>query len=154
MISPLLWVIVLNEALQQLEKIGVKIIAYADDVVLLATGKFLPTLSEQIDGALKTLVRWTRNCGLNINPQKTEMVLFTNKRKIPQFDTPSVGGTPLKISDSARYLGLILDRKLTWKMNIEERIKKANIAFYSCSRILGKTWGPSPRIIFWMYSYY
>ena len=44
-ISPLLWVIVLNEALQQLEKFGVKIIAYADDVVLLTTGKFLPTLS-------------------------------------------------------------------------------------------------------------
>jgi len=59
-LSPLLWVLVVNKLLSLLEEAGIKVVAYADDVV-------------------STLSRWTAVCGLGVNPEKTELVLFTRK---------------------------------------------------------------------------
>ncbi|KAL7725516.1 hypothetical protein ACLKA6_010086 [Drosophila palustris] len=89
--------------------------AYADDLVLLITGKFLPTISELMENALGLTLRWAEKNGLGANPQKTEFVLFTRKTKIESFRLPTLGGTQLKLSKEAKYLGVILDSKLSWK---------------------------------------
>ena len=52
-------------------------------------------------------------CGLNINPKKTELVIFTNKKI--DFDTPKLQGLKLKLSDSAKFLVVIFTPKLNWK---------------------------------------
>ena len=51
-LSPLLWLLVVDEILVKLERKGVTVIAYADDIAILVTGKFLDTLSELIESAL------------------------------------------------------------------------------------------------------
>jgi len=61
-------------------------------------------------------------------------MVFTKKTKIPIFKLPRLNGPLLKLSYRAEYLGVILDPKLSWKLNIEERIRKACIAYYSCKR--------------------
>jgi len=43
-LSPLLWVLVVNKPLSLLEEAGTKVVAYADDVVILLQGKFPQTL--------------------------------------------------------------------------------------------------------------
>jgi len=37
---------------------------------------------------LKILSEWTIANGLGVNPSKTELVLFTNRYKIPQLNPP------------------------------------------------------------------
>ena len=150
-ISPLLWLLVVNTILKQLKNRGVKLVAYADDVVVLARGKFLNTLSELMQGALGKLLTWAEKWGLGINPSKTEMVLFTRKHKLPTFVKPKLKGEELKLSDQAKYLGVILDRKLNWNQHIEERRKKAYAAQYICRRFSGSTWGLIPKISHWLY---
>ena len=59
-ISPLLWNLVINEILFELKQGGTKAVAYADDVVLLVRGKFLPTISEIMEGSLRRLSRWAK----------------------------------------------------------------------------------------------
>ena len=76
-ISPTLWILALNEILLELNTLGVGVVAYADDLVLLVKGKFPSTLAEVMEGALKVLNKWAIDCGLGINPQKTGLVLFT-----------------------------------------------------------------------------
>jgi len=39
-LSPLLWVIVVNKLLSILEEAGTKVVSYADDVVIILQGKF------------------------------------------------------------------------------------------------------------------
>lgn len=151
-LSPTLWILVLNEVLLQLENTGVHVVAYADDLVLLSRGKFLDTVSNVLESALTALTRWSRKSGLNVNPSKTELVLFTNKRVIPNFRLPTLDGVTLKLSDSAKFLGTILDSKLNWKNNIIARVKKAYAAFYSCQKIIGTNWGLKPKLIHWMYT--
>ena len=87
-----------------------------------------------------------------MNPDKTELILFTRRHKIPDFLLPEIGGQRLKLSDTVRYLGLILDRKLLWRDNIEERVKKTTVALYSCKRAIGKRWGMQPHVVHWLYN--
>ena len=97
MLSPLLWLLVLNKVLIALEKEGVRTVAYADDVVLMSSGKFLDVIGDLSTSALKTIQKWARTKGLNVNPNKMETVLFSRKYKIPDFELPEVNGTRLAL---------------------------------------------------------
>jgi hypothetical protein len=75
------------------------------------------------------------------------MVLFTNNRKIGGFYNPRIFGTELRMTDQVKYLGVILDKKLDWKAHLENRMRKACIAYWQCRRAVGKTWRLSPKVV-------
>ncbi|KAL7726161.1 hypothetical protein ACLKA6_002663 [Drosophila palustris] len=62
----------------------------------------------------------------------TQVLRTTQQRyKIPTLVPPKLKNSTLTFSESARYLGLVLDRKLNWNLNIQERfwwpaLKKAS----------------------------
>lgn len=150
-ISPLLWLVVVNMILKKFDSKKVKVVAYADDLVIIIQGKFLITISELMENALKELKSWCNGCGLNINPAKTELVLFTRNTRLMEFRLPRLDGIELKLSESAKYLGIILDKKLNWNKNLEERRKKAYNALYGCKKCIGKNWGLKPQLVHWIY---
>ncbi|EAQ91377.1 hypothetical protein CHGG_03312 [Chaetomium globosum CBS 148.51] len=58
-------------------------------------------------------------------------------------DQPHGGGTsPVRPTESARFLGVWLDRKLNWKAHLAAVEKKMKTQSYALSRIAAKTWGP------------
>ena len=154
-ISPLLWVLVVNDLLKQLESKRITSVAYADDVCVIIKGKFVNTLTDLMSSALRFMKTWTSTRGLNINASKTELVLFTTKRKIvadnQSINPVVVDGIQIPFSDQAKYLGILLDKKLTWKTNLEERIRKAQVAWYTCRKCIGKKWGINPAITRWIH---
>jgi len=101
-------------------------VAYADDVAI-------------IFNHLKILSEW-----------KTELVLLTNRYKIPQLNPPNLNHCNLSFGDHARYLGLVLDKRLKWGLRNQETTKNATIALYSCKKAIGLRWGMSPRIVNWI----
>ncbi|KAH8338212.1 hypothetical protein KR067_012222, partial [Drosophila pandora] len=138
--------------LRSLEGGGCKIIAYADDVAIAFVGKYPQTLCDLMTGKLKVLSAWAQRNVLGVNPSKTELVLFTRKSKIPNLRLPQLLGESLVLSDSAKYLGITLDRKLDWKLNTADRTRKAAIALYTCRKAVGLKWGMSPKIVRWLYT--
>jgi len=146
-LSPLLWNIAVNKLLRIREGGCCKVVAYAGDVAIIFNGKYPQTLCDLMTAKLKILSEWTKMNGLGVNPSKTELVLFTNRYKIPQLNPPILNICNLSFSDHARYLGLILDKRLKWVLNNQERTKKATIALYSCKNEIGLRWGMSPRIV-------
>ena len=151
-ISPLLWLLVVNDILRSLEVTGTKVVAYVDDLVVLSSGKFMDTVSDILSNSLSMLSSWARKCGLNVNPAKTELVLFTRKKKIPNFRLPQLNGVELSLSNSAKFLGIFLDSKLDWRFNLTERIKKAYAALYSCQKVIGTKDGIKPKLFHWLYT--
>jgi len=127
-------------------------VAYADDVAIVFNGKCPQTLCDIMTAKHKILSKWTIANGLGVSPLKTELVLFTNRYKISQLNPPILNNCNLSFSDHARYLGLVLDKRLIWGLNNQERTKKATIALYSCKNAIGLRWGMSPKIVNWIYT--
>jgi ribonuclease HI len=151
-ISPLLWLLVVDEVINELSMQGIQVVAYADDLVILVSGICLATIREITERALKILSAWTVTKGLSINPSKTELMLFTKKTSTPPMVLPKMNGVTIKLSKSVKFLGQIFDPKLNWRLNVENRVRKANIAFYACSKMFGRRWGLQPKMIIWMYT--
>ena len=91
-----------------------------------------------MESALSTLLKWDKENGLGVNPSKTELVLFTRKYKVPSFRLPRLNGITLELWKEAKYLGVVLDPKLSWKRNAESRMQKALCAFNTCKKTFGK----------------
>lgn len=151
-LSPLLWLLVVNNLLKTLESKHFKVIAYADDVALMITGLFPRTICNKMNSALSLISTWADSCGLGVNPSKTELMFFTKRKIPPDLNLPSISGTKLTLSKSAKYLGIILDTTLNWFPNIEERVKKSLNAFYACKKAIGRKWGLSSRLVMWLYT--
>ena len=85
MLSPLLWGLVVDDLLARISGNGVLIQGHADDIRLLAVGKFPNTISGLMQWALLTVQTWCNELGLSVNPEKTGLVAFIRKSKLPGF---------------------------------------------------------------------
>jgi hypothetical protein len=50
-----------------------------------------------------------------------------------------------------KYLGVLLDPKLNWKLHLIDKRKKFFSSVWVCRRATGKTSGINPKIAQWMY---
>lgn len=141
-LSPLLWSLVVDSLLKKLTLLGYDVIGYADDVALIVRGKFDETLSSRLQSALNYIMQWCEQEGLNINPAKTVIIPFTNRRK-HDLRPPTLKGTQLTFSTEVKYLGVILDNKLNWNSHLDYAVKKATTAIWACNRLFGKTLNPN-----------
>lgn len=151
-LSPLLWCLVVDDLITRLNRASIYAQAYADDVAILIRGKFFNTLCELTNGALGIVERWCAENSLSVNPAKTVLVPFTNKRNLGRHGRITMFGADLALSEKAKYLGLILDKKLTWSEHITTKCTKARLAFWACSRAIGRTWGLAPKSVRWLYT--
>jgi hypothetical protein len=116
-------------------------VGYADDIAVLINGKFLQTVSEVLQTALCTVQQWCERTNLSINPNKTVVIPFTRKRDI-------LFNNIIQLSNEVKYLGLILDKGLTWKKQLDNVISKAYRAFWTCRGTFGRTWGLRPQVVY------
>ena len=150
-LPPLLWNMTVDDLLTKLNAKGYLAIGYADDIAILISGKFEETLGQLMDEAFRIVEKWCLETGLSVNPTKTGLVLFTRKRKLLALRLPTLFGVELELADKAKYLGVILDSKLSWREQIEERNRKASKVFWQCRKAFGKNWGLRPSVLHWMY---
>jgi hypothetical protein len=78
-----------------------------------------------MQAALNEMVKWTTKKGLNISPQKTVVVPFTNKRNIEVLGPLTLLGRQLQLLGGVKYLRVFLDSKLNWNQHVQNVIKKA-----------------------------
>lgn len=119
-------------------------IAYADEVILKVKEKFLNTVCILTEGYLNVVSNWAHRSGSTVNPSKTEIVLFTRRYKISNMSLLPFGGSRLPPIDKGKYLRLMVDRKLSWWLNIEKSVRKASIAveeLYVNGGAICKRWG-------------
>jgi hypothetical protein len=150
-LSPLLWCLVVDKLLERVCGGGIYAQGCADDICLLAVGKFPNAVSGLTQWALRTVEAWCTGHGLSINPDKTGLVAFTRKRKLPGFFEPRLFGRTLQRSTSVKYLGVILDSRLTWSQHVDAKVRKAQNLLWAYRRACGGAWGLSPRVACWLY---
>jgi hypothetical protein len=76
-------------------------------------------LVSYLESYLTDLERWLREWRIAINVSKSTAMLFTSKR-IQNLRPVLLFGEPIIWVDTARYLGVILDKRLTWSSHIDQ----------------------------------
>ena len=66
---------------------------------------------------------------MSFNPQKMVILPFTRKRDFRGLKEPSLSGHTLQLTTEVIYLGLILDKGLTWKAQLKNVMSKAYTPF-------------------------
>ncbi|KAJ6038758.1 hypothetical protein N7460_007475 [Penicillium canescens] len=91
---------------------------YADDLGLLFFGDSLEETSQQLVEVYKTITLSGAASGLPFSLEKTEIQHFSKRRKLsaPTVTLPGVG--EIKPSPYTRWLGVLLDSKLTYRPHI------------------------------------
>lgn len=93
---------------------------YADDTTLFYYGNNIDNVIRDSQDDLNILNVWFQCNLLTLNVSKTHYVIFSAKnKKINDFEPPKINNTNISRSDCEKYLGLILDNKLTWKEHIK-----------------------------------
>jgi ribonuclease HI len=150
-LSPLLWCLVVDGLLLSLEQQGFETIGFADDLVIMVRGKDDRTISRRLQTALNITWDWCVKEGLSVNPTKTIVVPFT-RRHAPTFEALRLNGIQIELSNEAKYLGVLLDKKLSWNPHLTKMKAKAITTLMACKSLFGQRWGLKPQLIFWLYT--
>ena len=124
-LSPLLFALLVADLPSRIQNRHptVKIIMYADDLVLYSTSRF------HLQQALATLAAYVSEIGLEINMRKTEAMKFRHGGRLAENDTLRLYGQELNYVNRFTYLGITLTPSaITFAAHIEERSRKALIA--------------------------
>lgn len=122
-IVPCLWNMMCNGLLKQRLPEGVEIIAFSDDVAVVATQKHKNFLEEKLEEAFNTVSQWMRRIGLILAEHKTEAIVFTTRYTQKTINV-RYGNTMVCSENKIKYLGLMLDPKLIFKEHANHTTKK------------------------------
>lgn len=140
-LGPTLWNVLYDDLLRLEYPEGVSVIGFADDIALVATDKNERILMDKVNAGLLIIARWMRQNLLELAPQKTEAIILTKKRKIPQISFNLLGNT-IRPQNAIKYLGMWLDPKLTFAEHVNQIIKKAERTTAALAKLMPNMGGP------------
>ena len=133
-ISPMLFIIFLQDIFKELSTNGVK---YADDGTIWVTGTDIKELSKAVEEDLEKIYSWTRKWRMKINIEKTEICLFTKETDTPAKDEikVTINQEEIKYNKTPKILGVTLDESLNFQSHISKVEQKANKALSSLKQV-------------------
>ena len=123
-LGPLLFNIYINEIHKVVE--NCYILLYTDDIVIIKSSRDIHELKNHIETDLNNLNTYINILDQTINSTKTKAMLFT-RRKNFNIDI-ILNNQPIEFVKEFKYLGLIIDKKLTFQPHINSIVKKVNQA--------------------------
>ena len=141
-------------------KTKVHTLAFADDLTLTISFRDPHAACKQMNAALRKMEDWTKKTGLKINPKKTQAILWTkstngqsldifpDKCKIklmgktiwlehPSNPNPDPTAEKNPYPGCVKLLGMWLDRPLSFQFHVEHVCKKASLATFQLSMLMG-----------------
>lgn len=126
-LGPTLWNVLYNGLLKLALPRNVQLMAFADDVAIIATAEHGNFLHESLEPAFGQVNKWMDN-GLTLSAHKTEAIVFTNRWSRNKMKV-KCGGVTINSSNAIKYLGLTLDSKLNF-------IEHANVTYTKVSNTI------------------
>lgn len=129
---------------------GVDMGQYADDTYLMITGNDVSVMREKIQQTLDQLQIWLKKRNLTLSTNKSTAMIFTKKHSpiIPCF---KINNEPIQWKQEIKYLGVTLDKNLSWTKHTEIMCSKA-LKGVNILRSLCRTWwGAHPKTLLIIY---
>lgn len=121
-------------------KSGTEIALYADDTAMIVKGKLSNAIVGKLMKNLHTCIKYYNKWKIKINTDKTQAILFPFNKSPKRIQTTQLKNDNVTIpfSESVKYLGIYLDKKLLFKRHIEHTVDKATKCCRALFPILNK----------------
>ncbi|XP_028042689.1 uncharacterized protein LOC114252408, partial [Bombyx mandarina] len=120
-----------------------EIIQYADDICIYRVHENINEGSLDINACLDSVGNWLLDHGFDVAPIKSQVVLFSRKRSPPNISIVYQGYS-IPLVTEAKFLGLILDAKLTGSAHVDNTVKKCEKNINVLRALSGTWWGAHP----------
>lgn len=141
--GPILWNILMDTIFDIALPDGCKLVAFADDLLLLTSGKEMNQLAERTQTAIDLIIEWGNVKRLTFSAAKTYIMGFS---QIARAIDVKINGESLTMKDNVKYLGIVIDQKLKFDIHAEYVMKKLANFYHMFSRLIRPNWGLNPEI--------
>lgn len=108
---------------------------FVDDTAILATHKNPNTASRILQENLDGVHNWLNKWRIKVNESKSAHITFTtNQRFCP---TVSLNSVPIPKTETVKYLGIHLDKKLNWRHHITAKHQQLKIKLSQINWLIG-----------------
>ena len=142
-LSPLLWIILLNDLLESYNIQNSKIVAFADDITVICWADTKQELSHKIVSCVSFIDSWCCSRKLSINHKKTNILYLFNKSKPVIRLNSNIRVEP---SDTIKILGITFGNhrhrnKINFTPHINNIVEKTGKICNILFALIGNTWG-------------
>jgi len=149
-ISPLLFLLMINDIDDPVN--GERLSLYADDSAIWKSGANLTELVKNVQSYLDKLKAFFDRWGFKVSEDKTVAIVFTRNKKYKVENVKlTMNGKDIKVENTARFLGVTFDKKLTWKPHIDKVVEKCNKRMNILRVLSGTRWGSSKAMLLIVY---
>ena len=115
---------------------GVTVATFADDTAVLASSANCAKASQTLQDGLTKIQEWLKRWRIKPSASKSVHTTFSLRRE----DCPPVTicGQQLPHNNPVKYLGMHLDRKLTWRNHIQAKRDELNMKYRGLYWLLGR----------------
>ena len=149
-ISPTLFTIFIDDIADQLST-HIPRALHADDLAIWTKAEQITTAAVRMQEGLNHISNWAREWLVTINRTKTEATCFSLSPKREVF-TLSVNNQEIPQQDNPTYLGVKLDRKLTWSPQINSMHSKGIRKMALMKKLAGTKWGANTKVLTQVYT--
>ena len=93
-------------------------VLFADDTNRFSSGSNASSLQDGVNNDLAIIAEWLKVNKLSLNIKKTHFMCFSAKNKPSPCISLQIDGEALAEVDKSKFLGVIIDNKLSWKDHI------------------------------------
>lgn len=140
--GPTFWNLIADELLNINLPEGCHIQAFADDVMLLATGKTSDDVKTRTTDALDRIFTWGKHAKLTFSAAKTQAIAFTQRLRPSKF---TVHGNTIKTTHEIKLLGVMIDHNLNFVSHAKYVLSKVTKTFRLLCKFVRPTWGVQPE---------
>lgn len=140
-LGPFFWKMVYDDLLGTPLPDGVKLIGFADDTIVVVEALAEHILEVRMAEGIAIVESWLASRGLEMAVQKTEAVLVTKRRsyRMPRL---VIGGVAIDWRRCLTYLGVEVDRGLSFGQHVDRVSRKAAAVAGNLSRLMPNVGGP------------
>ena len=117
-LGPLLFLLYINDIAESSHKLDFYL--FADDTTIFLSDTNAQNLEETLNNELARVSEWLVANKLSLNVGKSNFLLFRqNNKQPPPSINVKINGLPVDEKDHAKYLGILIDNKLSFKNHID-----------------------------------